>query len=591
MWKFQIVAISLSLVWAYARAQSSELVDKLQDMIEIREKARRFNVDRDFYFDFTNDYVPSIVRSGLSETTGDVTVVIRFATMLNLARFDANAPFTATALGITTQIPRKSPREWTLRNKNVACIYASYRVMLGVIPQETERIRQMMEDLGLNPDDDREDYNTAVGIGNICGNNVVRDRLDDGVNQLGDEIGRTYNRQPYMDYTDYEPVNTAYKLKDPSRWQPAIVTEGDGKFFVQQFVTPHNGLVRPYTFKDVNQFEVGPHGRLLNSQYDLATYKESTDEVIKESARLNDERKLKSEFYEDKARSILGSIFFTVKRRNFGIDEFNTMELMSNMAIFDTMIIVWKEKRRWDAVRPFSAIRYLYGDQPLTAWGGPYNGTVHDIPANEWTSYLPVANHPEYPSASTGACVAHAETMKLFLGDDDLSWDVGFEAGSSRIEPGALPYRNVSYRIQTFSDFAFECGESRMWAGVHFQDAIDSIKPIARKIGQMAAKLVLKYANAEPALQPAHAGPVAHAPAHAHEPLRIQELPPNPFGFNYPTGYGGYGVTPAPVAPVSHHFEPPRSHSVAPTPAAVVPFRTPKTLSFSNHYSFALGKK
>ena len=36
------------------------------------------------------------------------------------------------------------------------------------------------------------------------------------------------------------------------------------------------------------------------------------------------------------------------------------------MAIFDTMIIVWKEKRRWDAVRPFSAIRYLYGDQVLT---------------------------------------------------------------------------------------------------------------------------------------------------------------------------------------------------------------------------------
>ena len=40
--------------------------------------------------------------------------------------------------------------------------------------------------------------------------------------------------------------------------------------------------------------------------------------------------------------------------------------------------------------------------QLLAAWGGPYNGTVNDIPASEWTSYLPVANHPEYPSASTG---------------------------------------------------------------------------------------------------------------------------------------------------------------------------------------------
>ena len=36
------------------------------------------------------------------------------------------------------------------------------------------------------------------------------------------------------------------------------------------------------------------------------------------------------------------------------------------MSFFDTMIIVWKEKRRWDAVRPFSAIRYLYGDQVFT---------------------------------------------------------------------------------------------------------------------------------------------------------------------------------------------------------------------------------
>ena len=42
----------------------------------------------------------------------------------------------------------------------------------------------MMEDLGLNPDDDQENYNTPVGIGNLCGNNVVRDRLDDGVNQV-----------------------------------------------------------------------------------------------------------------------------------------------------------------------------------------------------------------------------------------------------------------------------------------------------------------------------------------------------------------------------------------------------------------------
>ena len=67
------------------------------------------------------------------------------------------------------------------------CLYflpSGYRVLLGVIPNEEERIRQMMEDLGLNPDDNREDFNTPVGIGNLCGNNVVRDHLDDGINQV-----------------------------------------------------------------------------------------------------------------------------------------------------------------------------------------------------------------------------------------------------------------------------------------------------------------------------------------------------------------------------------------------------------------------
>jgi hypothetical protein len=105
----------------------------------------------------------------------------------------------------------------------------------------------------------------------------------------------------------------------------------------------------------------------------------------------------------------------------------------------------------------------------LTAWGGPYNGTVYDIPANEWRHYLPVANHPEYPSASAGACVAHMSAMQKFLGSDALNWDVTFEQGSSRIEPGALPARNMTFRISTFSQFAEECGQSRLWAGVHFQ--------------------------------------------------------------------------------------------------------------------------
>jgi hypothetical protein len=75
---------------------------------------------------------------------------------------------------------------------------------------------------------------------------------------------------------------------------------------------PQNGLVRPYSYTDVNQFEVGPHSRILNTQYDIAKYKEVTNVVISESANLTPEKKLKSELFEDKVRSILGSVMHIV---------------------------------------------------------------------------------------------------------------------------------------------------------------------------------------------------------------------------------------------------------------------------------------
>ena len=42
-------------------------------------------------------------------------------------RFDANSPFTALSQGITTKIPRRPSNEWTLKNKNLANLYAGMR--------------------------------------------------------------------------------------------------------------------------------------------------------------------------------------------------------------------------------------------------------------------------------------------------------------------------------------------------------------------------------------------------------------------------------------------------------------------------------
>ena len=80
------LCLGLFLTASLISAQRSDLLEKVEEQVDIRREARSFDIDRDFFFDAVNRYVPSIVRSGLSETTGAVTTVIRFATMLNLAR-------------------------------------------------------------------------------------------------------------------------------------------------------------------------------------------------------------------------------------------------------------------------------------------------------------------------------------------------------------------------------------------------------------------------------------------------------------------------------------------------------------------------
>ena len=52
------------------------------------------------------------------------------------------------------------------------------------------------------------------------------------------------------------------------------------------------------------------------------------------------------------------------------------------------------------------------------------NGTFGSVSSDEWKSYLPMPNYPEYPSATTAICYAHAEAMRRLLGSDYLKWAI-----------------------------------------------------------------------------------------------------------------------------------------------------------------------
>jgi hypothetical protein len=427
--------------------------------------------------------VAPIIFSDISPTGGDATLVLRATTLITNSWYDATAPYHPTAVGVYTRLGRRPAAEATNRNINTALIYSSYRVLLSLLPNRADLWRTMMTDVGLDPDDDSAEPTTPVGLGNLGGLGVVTGRQNDGMNQLGNEGGRTFNRIPFMDYTGYAPVNTAYRLRFPSRWQPDIQRQGLGLYRVQQFVTPQYALVEPYSYNTPQAFHVPPP---FNSNVKhRGGYRQQADEVLAASAALTDEQKLKAELFDNKILSLGFSAVFAAQSQGLSLLQFIQLDFLTNMAAFDAGVFIWQEKRRWDAVRPFSAIQFLYGSRPVTAWGGPGQGTV-EIPADQWKSYLEEADHPEYPSASTCFCNAHGQSARLFLGTDDLGFPVDRPAGSSNVEPGTTPASDTLIVFDTWTDFVSDCGQSRVWAGVHFQAAVDESGEICPVFGDMA---------------------------------------------------------------------------------------------------------
>jgi hypothetical protein len=353
----------------------------------------------------------------------------------------------------------------------------------------------MLQSVNLDPDDGNENLDSPVGIGNAAGRRVAQVRERDGMNQLGDEGGRTHHLLPYVDYTGYEPVNTPYRLSNPSRWQPLFVSPGNGTFTAQQFITPQWGRTLAYSFANPRAFHAPvPDASNVHHHQD---YKAQADEVIEAQAALTDEQKMIAELFDDKIRGLGFSALFIAQSRQMTLDEFVHYDFLTNMAAFDGGIVTWQEKYRYDAVRPVSAIRYLYRGRAVRGWGGPGRGTV-TLPADEWRSYLNTGNHPEYPSGSSCFCAAHAQASRRYLGSDAFGWSVSAPRGSSVVEPGVTPATDITLGPwPTFTDFEDACGQSRFWGGVHFQHAITAAREVCGPIGDLAFEKLSRHLAGE----------------------------------------------------------------------------------------------
>lgn len=420
----------------------------------------------------------------------DAPIMFHILGAVSLAMFNAYTAYDAVAVpSYPTGVPRQPHGERTTRNINTAMMFAGLRTLEAAMPKDLQQgirtIKTLLTANGLNPEDRSTDVNTPVGIGNRVAA-VANDRLvADGFNSLGN-AERALQRRPYSDYTNYVPTNTAYQLINTARWQPLLETDNLGYFFVQQFIAPQAAVAKlelvPLQDVQASHLE-DPYPMPLNMEF----YRSQAKEVLDVTAGLTDRQKMLAEYFEDKFTSFIPITLSIAKAAQLNPVKTAAATMLHTTCSRDVFIASWKEKVRHDAVRPISAIRHLYAGQNIQAY--VQNVGKQTIRGEDWLSYLRTLPHPDFPSATSCYCAAYAEFMKELIGTDQ--WinpgPLVFPKGCSRRESGLTPSQDITVEFSSWDELVHECGQSRLYAGVHFQGAIDAgIKlcaPLGRKCG------------------------------------------------------------------------------------------------------------
>jgi hypothetical protein len=410
-----------------------------------------------------------VALQAIRDTRPLPTVAARALAVVHTAVYDAWAAYDPVAVGTRLGAGLRRPAaEQTLANKAKAISFAAYAALVDLFPtQQPAFATQMTTRLGYATD--WSDTSTAASVGATAARAVLDYRHGDGANQAGN-------------YADscvpvcYQPVNTPDTIVDPDRWQPLRLPNGT----VQSFATPHWRNVTPFALTSAAQFrpDHAPAVTVLKGKPSDAFVKE-VEQQLRFSAGLTDTQKVIAQYWED----IPGSetppghwcLFaqWVSRRDHHTLDEDAKLFFALANGLLDASITAWDSKRTWDSVRPITAVRWLKKGQLVQAWGGPYQGT-RTIRGEDWLPYQRASfltpPFAEYLSGHSTFSAAAAEVLKAATGSDFFGLSVTIPAGSSPVEPGAVPAAPVILSWKSFSAAADQAGISREYGGIHFDD-------------------------------------------------------------------------------------------------------------------------
>jgi hypothetical protein len=435
-------------------------------------------------------------------------VAARALAIAHTCMYDAWAAYDERAVGtVLGGSLRRPAHERTDANKATAVSFAAYRCLVNLFPDGVDRLTAVMTALGYDVLDTSISRGKAAGIGNVAAAAVIEARLHDGSNQYGDLAPGAYS-----DYTGYvsrnEPMGYCIptlkecpplEVLDPEHWQPLIGPPELGSV-TQTYVAPHWSNVTPFALTSSSQFDLLPEAepQMFKS---AAHYREAAEEVLHNSAELTEAKKLIVEYWADGPASELPpghwGIFgqFVSARDNHSIDQDAKMFFAMHNASFDAGIVAWHLKRKFDGVRPITAIRHLFQGQMVRAFGGP-GRPIRSIPGEKWMPYNPGSNlTPAFPGFISGHSTfsaASAAVLEAFTGSDHFGFSTLIPAGFGRVEPG-VPAVDTILTYDTFSAAAEEAALSRLYGGIHFSEDNETGLTLGTLIGRQAWERALRY--------------------------------------------------------------------------------------------------
>jgi hypothetical protein len=456
------------------------------------------------------------IRTGVPAKFHGPTVVARALAILHTATYDAWAAYDDTAVDSRLRLNNPSLRatEVTFDNKEKAISYAAYQVLINLFPSQKAIYDGYMTRSRSDPDPglgyvnlatetDDNTPATAAGIGNLAADAVLSVRAHDDSNQTrnpDDTVTYPYLCPQAPECYNPDNHNRWNDLNTPWHWQPLCVplpapnaTSCNAPSAVQPPLTPQWQNVDPFgPLRDDNHYPE------LFQPPGPPTDWADVDLELRDTTNLSEVQKAKADYWADGPKSEFPPGHWAVfaqalsRMRKGTLDQEAWLDKDAKLffalgnALMDASISAWAAKYQYDSWRPISAIRTRYFNKTVTSWLGPKKGYGKVLGQN-WIPYqeptVVTPPFPEYVSGHSTFSAVGRLVLNSFFGTDSFNASVRIPAGSTRIEPGFAPSRDVTITWKTLSEAADDAGWSRRWGGIHFYSGDQQGRALGRLIG------------------------------------------------------------------------------------------------------------